>query len=424
MKQARLIIIFLFSIASFIASVPLQAQTDAARDSINASETAVFEETVTIVTEADSITPGELHDSITADSDGPQRLRALLAPGSAATADSVAEHNWWKLLWKGKLSMKDTTVEYPRFIKFCVDVYNWADRVFNSYDTTYVVGTGRRWKSRITFDAWTDSYNINFNHKMPVTLISNPYSTIGVYLQYMAVGINFGVDINNLFFNKPQNHRKWEFSFNCARFNLDVAFNKSSAGTYIRTFGDYKKGHFLREYFPGVSMTTFQTDLYYYFNNFKYANGAAYNFSKFQKKSAGSFIIGLTYSYEDTSLDFTKTPESLLPYLTIEEMNYVIQYNNYALLFGYGHNFVLNKHFLFNVTAIPSVGMMYCTAESYRGAGKLFSLGGRGRISLTYNNGDFFTCLIAKAAGQWYYNDKLSVLSGVENLSLSVGMRF
>lgn len=345
-------------------------------------------------------------------------------PAGVPDNDDKESRDWWHLMWKGKLSLKDTTVHYPRFIKFCVDVYNWGDRVFSSYDTTYVEGTGRKWKSRVAFDTWTDSYFIDFNRKMPVTMIANPYTTAGVYLQYMAVGINVGVDLNNLYFNKPQNHRKWEFSFNCARFNLDIAFNKSTAGTYIRTFGDYSKGHFLREHFSGTSTTMFTADIYYYLNSYKYANGAAYNFSKIQKKSAGSFILGFGYSFEDTSFDFSKLPDYLLPYLTLDEQKIVIQYNNYALLFGYGHNFVLNRHFLFNITAIPSVGIMYCTADSYRGAGKLFSLGGRGRMSLTYNNGDFFTCLIAKASGHWYYNNKLTVLSGIENLSLSVGMRF
>ena len=54
---------------------------------------------------------------------------------------------WWNRLRKGELDLKDTTIIYPRFLKFCVNTYNWADRTFNSYDTTFVQGTGKRWKA-------------------------------------------------------------------------------------------------------------------------------------------------------------------------------------------------------------------------------------------------------------------------------------
>lgn len=60
------------------------------------------------------------------------------ASRTPATTTISDNRNWLHLIKKGELDMKDTTVQYPRFLKFCVGVYNWADRVFNSYDTTYV----------------------------------------------------------------------------------------------------------------------------------------------------------------------------------------------------------------------------------------------------------------------------------------------
>lgn len=63
----------------------------------------------------------------------------------------------------------------------------------------------------MAFDGWTDSYNMNLNHRMPITLISEPYINASVNLQYMAVGISYGVDLNNLCFNKPVRHQKFEF---------------------------------------------------------------------------------------------------------------------------------------------------------------------------------------------------------------------
>ncbi len=338
--------------------------------------------------------------------------------------DTIPERNWWKLLRKGQLNLRDSTVEYPRFIKFCRDVYLWGDKTFNTYDTLYVVGTGTNWKARLAFDGWTDSYHINLNRKMPMTLISTPYTSAGIYLHFMAVSVNQSIDLSNLFFNKPVNHQKFEFGFNCARFNLDLAFNSNTGGSYIRSFGDYKKGRLIRQYFSGVDLNSFNANLYYYFNNRKYANGAAYYFSKIQKISAGSFILGFNYGYEDITLDFTKLPENLLPYMKVDPASYKFNYHSYCLLFGYGFNWVLGKHFLYNITVMPSIGVIHCTEESVDGSGKLFSLNFNGRMSLTYNLNNFFLCLIAKANGQWYHTSRLSVFNAIENASLSVGVRF
>lgn len=336
----------------------------------------------------------------------------------------VTDRNWWHLLRKGDLDLRDSTVEYPKFIKFCRDVYLWGDKTFNSYDTTYVVGTGTNWKARIGFDAWSDSYHINLDKTMPMTLFSTPYTSAAIYLHFMAVSINQSIDLTNLCFNKPVNHKKFEFGFNCARFNLDLAFNSNTGGSYIRTFGDYRKGRLIRQYFSGVNLNSFTADLYYYFNNRKYANGAAYYFSKIQKKSAGSFILGLTYSYEDISLDFTKLPTYLLPFMKVEPNDYKFNYFNYCLLFGYGYNWVLNKHFLLNGTLMPSIGVIHCTEDSSEGSAKLLSLNIKGRVSLTYNLNNFFLCLIAKGDGHWYNSDRLSVFNAIENASLSIGVRF
>lgn len=353
-------------------------------------------------------------------------LSATPPPPALNSPDSLPDpnRNWIHLLKRGELDMKDPTVQYPRFVKFCVDVYNWADRVFNSYDTTYVVGTGRRWKTRVAFDGWTDSYNMNFDHRMPVTLISDPYINASVNLQYMAVGISYGVDLNNLFFTKPVKHQKFEFGFNCARFNLDLSYNRNAGGTYVRTLGDYKRGRLFKSYFPGLNMTNLSIDLYYYFNNFRYANGAAYYFSKFQKKSAGSFILGFSYAYEDIALDFSKLEDALKPFLTISETDLRFHYNSYCLLGGYGYNWVLNRHFLYNITVMPSIGVLHCSEDSTDGTDYMLSLNVKGRMSLTYNKGDFFTCLIMKGDGKWYKTGSLSFFNAIENLSLSVGVRF
>ena len=175
-------------------------------------------------------------------------------------ADSIAanreQNRWLNRLKQGTLDLKDSTVIYPRFMKFCINVYNWGDKFFNGTDPEYIGGTGKRWKVFLKSDNWCDSYSMNLGHNMPIRMMSDIYCNAGAYLQYMAVSVGYQLDMSNIIGNKPQNHKKFEFSFSCARFSIEAYFNENTGGSYLRTFGKYNKGHLFKKAFPGVSITS------------------------------------------------------------------------------------------------------------------------------------------------------------------------
>ncbi len=331
---------------------------------------------------------------------------------------------WWRLIIDGRFAMKDTSIRAPKFVKLCMNVYNWGDRVFNSYDTAYVVGTGKRWKFRFVSDNWVDSYAMRFQDDVPIRMMSNIYSNIGAYLQYMAVSIGYTVDIANLVGTESVNHKKFEFGFNCARFNAEVYYQENTGGTFLRKFGDYKNGRLFKKEFPGLSLRTSGLDIYYFFNNRRYSQGASYNFSKYQKRSQGSWLIGFSYCNLDLSLDFNKLPPAVLPYLKHDPREYEFHYDSYALLFGYGFNWVIGSRLLFNISAMPSVGLTHCREDNWEGRRDMLSLNIAGRSSLTYNMGDIFFSLIGKLNGHWYKSRTVSLFSSIENLQANIGLRF
>lgn len=331
---------------------------------------------------------------------------------------------WWTLFKEGKLSMTDTTVIWPKFLKFCVDVYNWGDRTFNSYDPEYVIGTGKRWKVRIVSDNWLDSYNLRLPQGINTNMSSDVYSNIGAYIQYMAVSVGSSYDVAKLFNKKEPNHKKYEFGFICALFNAELYYHENRGGVNIRKFGDFTPGK-LKEHFPGVSMYTLGFDAYYFFNNKKYSQGAAYNFAKYQLKSQGSFMLGLSITNQKLSFDFSKLPDNLkekLPEADI--LNYYFHYNSYAILGGYGYNWVLAPKLLFNATIMPSIGFSHYYQDSLEGDKYLLSLNISGRVSLTYNLGNYYFGLFGKMNGHYYRQGHMSLFSSIENFSAYIGLRF
>lgn len=332
--------------------------------------------------------------------------------------------DWWYLLKKGKLNLADTTVIYPKFLKFCVNVYNWADHFFNSYNPDYVVGTGHRWKARLVNENWTDSYALRFRrYDTNIRMLSSLNDNIGAYVQYMAVSVGYSVDLNTVFNGKKSDHTRFETNFNCALFNFDLYYYRSS-GTRIRRFSGYENDKLIDSKFPGITSDNFGVSLYYFLNNKKYSQGAAYNFSKFQKRNAGSWIFGLSYSYLDISMDFEKLSPELQPYFKFPTNYLNFHYNSYCILFGYGFNWVWHPKWLFNITALPSIGFNHCYEDSSDGNGNQFALNIHGRTSLTYNHRALFCSLIGKVTGNWYISKSLSLFNAIEYFSFNVGFRF
>lgn len=331
---------------------------------------------------------------------------------------------WWKLALRNQLDLKDTTIQYPAFVKFCIDVYNWADKAFNYYDPNYVVGTGRRWKARLVFDSWVDSYAMSFNYKMPVRMMSNLYNNAGAYIQYMAVSVGYTTNVSQLMGQSPGNHKKMEFGFTCARFSAEVYLQENKEGTYIRRFGDAHNGKFFKEKFSGLTLNKKGLMACYFFNNKKYSQGAAYNFSKFQIRSQGSPIVGFIYNNLDININFTELNDNLKPYLIVPLTDYRFHYYSFSLIGGYGFNWVLGKHWLLNITATPGVGFTKAYEDSLENEGRLMAFNIYGRSSLTYNHKDFFLCLTAKIDGNWYRSDRYSLFNSVETFTANVGFRF
>ena len=355
-------------------------------------------------------------------------LKAPLPPADSKIIpySQNKEQRWWFNRWKNhNLVMSDTTVIWPKFLKFCVDIYNWGDRFFNTYDPAYVEGTGKRWKVRLVNDNWLDTYAMTLPHGLSTTMNSNVYSNIGAYLQYMAVSVGSSFDIEKIFRKTEPRHNKLEFGFNCSLFNAELYYHENRGGVYIRKFGDINDGKIIREYFPGVNMSTLGFDIYYFFNHKKYSQGAAYNFSKYQLKSQGSFMVGFTMTNQKLSFDFSQLPDQLKDYLPDADISkYYFHYNSVAILGGYGYNWVLAPKLLFNATVMPAIGFSHYYEDSLEGNKYLLSLNIQGRISLTYNLGNYFFGLFGKMNGHYYKQGNISLFSSIENFSVYIGLRF
>lgn len=336
--------------------------------------------------------------------------------------------NWWiNRIKSNTYNIKDTTVIYPGFVRFCVRVYNWADSFFNTYDTEYVESTGTKWKAMVKMSNWTDSYAMTLG-KTHIHMLSNVYSNVGPVISFMALSVSYEANLNRLISHLPARQKRWEFNFSTSLFWVNAYYSSNKDGTVIRDFGKYKEKEgqiWINQPFSDLQLRSYGFDVYYFVNHKRYSQGAAYNFSKYQKKSQGSLLIGASISHQYIDLDFSSLPGSLLAELPSGSlMHYNFTYNDFCLMLGYGYNWVLGRHWLWNVTTLPSIGVKHCMPQTTGGRRELFSVNAKGSTSFTYNNKNLFAGAFANLDVHWYNSSRISFANAVLAFGGTLGYRF
>ena len=350
-----------------------------------------------------------------------QRIDAKLNEPYDTTRDN---RYWWRAMKHGKINFKDSTMGYPKFVKFCYNTYKWGDRVFNSYDTAYVKSTGKNWKLILKSDNWMDSYIGHSSDGAHYVMNSNLVSNIGLSLSFMAVSVGYSIGVSNLIHGGKVSD-KFEFSFTCARFAADAYYweNKNDMNITVNAKIDGEKIRTsIRQ--PGMIRKAMGLTAYYFFNNRRYSQSAAYCFSKYQKRSAGSWLAGFSLQHYDVKLDEEHFPNEV----TFEDgetvkVNTRILYNDYCLLFGYGYNWVLGRKWLLNFTLTPYLGYRYHHFKS-EDSPSSFSLNIRARVGAVYNHKQFFVGLQAFGDHHRYKSDSDRLVNSLLDFTALAGIRF
>lgn len=336
--------------------------------------------------------------------------------------------DYWKLaVMSGKLNLKDKSVKYPRFVKMCVDFYNWGDRTFNSYDTAYVVGTGKRWKLMVKNDNWIDFYNLKLPESIHIGMVSDIAPNLSASISYMALSFSYMLNLDYLFGGEPVKHRRFDLNFSCSLIAFDVYYSKNLGNTNITQLGDtYRNYNFFNSdyHFTGLTLESFGVDMYYFFNNKKYSQGAAYSYSKYQKRSAGSFISGLTFSRQNVKMNFNTLPDEIIEELPADKRKYHVHYRDYCFMLGYGYNWVFRKNWLLNFTLIPCVGFNRSLNDTEERKKEMFSYNLKAKFALVYNHNRFFYSMNGKFDGHFYRTNKYRFFNSYTNLAFVAGFRF
>ena len=349
------------------------------------------------------------------------KLKQKIAAKLSEPYDTVRNKGyWWRAMKHGKVNFKDSTMGYPKFVRFCYRVYVWGDKAFNSYDSTYVVPTGKLWKLTLKNQNWIDNF-MGSNDEGRALFTSGMSSSIGFYLSFMAVSVGYSLDLDRLFGGKNTSERM-EFSFTCARFTAEVhkSTNSGKMNTRIKLAGsDWVRGEkmrALRRETKGLSAT-------YFFNSSRYARAAAYCYSKYQRRSAGSPLVGLSVDYHDFKVDAKELTEEQSQRFEEWQVSRV-RYTDYCLSGGYAYNWVINRKLLLNATGVVGGGLKHIYSADSRPSTNSGALKLTGNFALTYNHKRYFASLQTNVNSNMYLTGSRHFSYTTVDLTTVFGIRF
>jgi len=218
------------------------------------------------------------------------------------------------------------------------------------FDTTYIKSNKRR--LTITVPVAKKFYGFNFidlKEKRALKFSPNNYYHLG--FNFSNIILTFGFYPGIKFGAKPNKgtttSRDYQVTIIGKRVITDVNYQRYK-GFYVFNTKDFEvnvldaKDVFIR---PDINVFSFGVNTMFIFNYKKYSLRGAFSFTDVQRKSAGSFMVGLYHSYTlFTSFDSTFIPRPLRDTFSLALSDiHRISLITIGLSGGYGYTYVYKK---------------------------------------------------------------------------------
>ena len=170
-------------------------------------------------------------------------------------------------------------------------------------------------------------------------LKTDPRATIALAVSYRGVAAALSLNPSSVFGKKTD----YEFNVNLSsrRFSVDASYQDSK--TLAGEVHSSKETYLERGY---AHMKVVNIAAYYTFNSHRFSFPAAFNQSYIQRRSAGSWLAGL--SYQGGTIKTSDSAPATAPQIRIEA-------DHIGIGGGYGYNLVVRDRWLFHASMVPTV---------------------------------------------------------------------
>lgn len=311
---------------------------------------------------------------------------------------------------------------------------------FDDIDTTYIVPNYYNYAAMLQNTNFFQSYRLKGEdgegNEQTLLMAPKPSFRVGPYFGWRWIFLGYTFDVSHP--NSAGKTTEFSLSLYSSMLGLDLVYIKNKGDFNIRKvsgFGEANDRQVRNVTFGGADSYTSGINAYYVFNHKRFSYPAAFAQSTVQRKSCGSWMLGLRYDSQKFDFDHTQLPSSLLtpaadnPGL-FESMKIAsICYRNYSVSCGYAYNWVFAPRFLFSISIAPSIGIKQIKGERLTGESlwtnvKNLNFDCISRVALVWNNNRWFAGVSVIDHIYDYRRDRFTMTNMVNYVNVYFGLNF
>ncbi|MEZ0129220.1 DUF4421 family protein [Flavobacterium sp. LBUM151] len=265
---------------------------------------------------------------------------------------------------------------------------------------------------RANLSTQTDAYLLTNENGPNLDLETNNSYKLFLSIDYKFIGFSYGFYPHFFGGNKDEDLKgkssfsDYNFRFFLGRWLQTVQFSKTK-GYYVANMSEFDpnwvegKDPYLQ--FPDFKTVQYEMSTSYLFNP-KFSLKSITSFTEWQKKSAGSFIPSLIYSYNRIISKY-------------DDLNGKQKEFDIRLAAGYYYNFIIHKNFYIAPHLSPSIGVKFLHDKSINGGVETiekknyFTRNIEGGIKMGYNSNRILCGASLNFNDSSYNQDKTTVIT-------------
>ena len=319
-------------------------------------------------------------------------------------------------------------------VRYTEDKIKEVGKQINAIDTNYISPNLYNLAFMLEHSTWYEHYQLGTNQNNQIQKLNfspNLGTKMGIYFGWRWIFLGYTFDVEDLFGDNKNKPKKKEMSLNIysSKFGMDLYYRKTGSDFKLRS----QEGFNLDEQFKNIQFDGLQSNIiglnaYWIFNHKKFSYPAAYSQSTNQRKSAGSFMAGFSYSRHKIFFDHNKLPNPMTENLNPQLQFNKIIYSDYSLGFGYGYNWVFAKNWVSNLSLLPGIGFKKSKIDDNDFKDehwiKDINFDLITRAAVVYNNSKYFAGASLVMHTYDYRKPNLSVTNSFGTLRIYAGFNF
>lgn len=319
-------------------------------------------------------------------------------------------------------------------VRYTEDKIKEVGKHINAIDTNYISPNRYNLAFMLEQSTWHEHYKLGTNRNDQSQKLSFSPSLgtkVGIYFGWRWIFLGYTFDIEDLFGGNKNKPKKKEMSLNIysSKFGVDLYYRKTGSDFKLRSHeGFITNNTFKNIQFDGLQSSIKGLNAYWIFNHKRFSYPAAYSQSTNQRKSAGSFMAGFSYSQHKISFNPEKLPDEMETQLNPHLRFNRIKYSDYSLGVGYGYNWVFAKNWVSNLSLLPGIGYKKSKIDDndFKDAHWIEDINFNliTRAAVVYNNSKYFVGASFVMHTYDYRKPNLSVTNSFGTLRIYAGFNF